>query len=629
MDNFTDMMTTDNTDVMQQAMPAFQPKIGTEHIEKFNKALAEYKNGKLNLENKIVDNEQFWKLRQYGYAPDANKAKPASAWLWNCIVSKHADAHDAFPEPNILPREPTDKDEAKVLTSIVPVVLDQNDFEDTYDDIMWYKLKQGTGVYGVFWNAKKYNGLGDIEIRKIDLLNLFWQPGITDIQASKYLFNIEVVDREILEQRYPQLKGKTEPYNTTVKSYIYDDAVDTTDKAMVVDVYYHTEYGGKRLLHYCKYCGDTILYASENDEQRAERGWYDHGLFPFVFDTLFDIEGSPAGYGYTDIGKCTQEQIDDMNAAMLRCTKMSATPRYFSRMEGNINEEEFLDWNKPIVHVDGQLNEDNIRELRSSPVDGNSINLYLNKIEELKETTGNRDVANGGTTSGVTAASAIAAMQEQSGKMMRDANKTSYAAYKKVVKMVIELIRQFYDYERQFRIVGENSAEEFISYSNKRLKGEQREGMFGTLPGIHIPEFDIEVSAQNATMYTKMSQNELALQMYNAGFFNPQLADQALACLEQMDFARKDAVIQRVEQNGTLMQMLQMWQQMAIGLAAKYEPAMAQGLAANAGVNLPQMGASEADTSTVRTDSLGNMQPEEHAFVKKARAEAQGVSQPT
>lgn len=625
----TDMITGNAEIMQQQTEPAFKPKIGPEQIAKFNTALAEYKTGKLNLENKIVENEQFWKLRQYGYAPGKDKAKPASAWLWNCIVSKHADAHDAFPEPNILPREPTDKDEAKVLTSIVPVILDQNDFEDTYDDVMWYKLKQGTGVYGVFWDAQKHNGIGDIDIHKVDLLNLFWQPGITDIQDSRYLFNIDIVDREILEQRYPQLKGKTEPYNTTVKSYIYDDAVNTTDKAMVVDVYYHTEYGGKKVLHYCKYCGDTVIFATENDPNLAESGWYAHNLYPFVFDTLFDIEGSPAGYGYTDIGKSTQEQIDDMNAAMLRCTKMSATPRYFARMEGSINEDEFLDWTKPIVHVDGQLTDENIRELRSSPVDGNSISLYLNKIEELKETTGNRDVANGGTTSGVTAASAIAAMQEQSGKMMRDANKTSYAAYKNVVKMVIELIRQFYDYARQFRIVGESGVEEFISYSNKRIKGEQTEGMFGTLPNIHIPEFDIEVSAQTATMYTKISQNELALQMYNAGFFNPQLADQALACLEQMDFARKDAVMQRVQQNGTLAQMLQMWQQMAIGLAAKYEPAMAQGLAANAGVNLPGMGAvPHAETDSVRTDSLGNLQSDEHPFVSKSRAAAQGIAQP-
>ena len=46
-----------------------------------------------------------------------------SGWLHNVIVSKHADAIEAYPEPNILPREESDRAEAKVLSAIIPCVL--------------------------------------------------------------------------------------------------------------------------------------------------------------------------------------------------------------------------------------------------------------------------------------------------------------------------------------------------------------------------------------------------------------------------------------------------------------------------------------------------------------------------
>ena len=63
----------------------------------------------------------------------------------------------------------------------------------------------------------------------------------------------------------------------------------------------------------------------------------------------------------------------------------------------------------------------------------------------------------------MTAASAIAAMQEAGSKLSRDGNKAAYRAFREVVELVVELIRQFYDLPRQFRILGENGREDFVS----------------------------------------------------------------------------------------------------------------------------------------------------------------------
>lgn len=555
-------------------------QIGEKQIKEANQILQKYKQGKANLEKRIIDNEQWYKLRHWEcMRKKEEQVQPTSAWLFNSIANKHADAMDNFPCPAILPREQNDAAEAEMLSSIVPVILEQNEFEETYDSVQDYKLKQGTGVYGVFWDASKVNGLGDISILKTDLINLFWEPGITDIQKSKHLFHVELCDNDQLEQQYPQLQGRLGSSTVDLSKYVYDDTVDTTEKSAVVDWYYKKQQNGKTVLHYCKYVNDVVLFATENELQpvmdelgnmtrpaMADTGWYDHGLYPFVFDPLFSTEGTPCGFGYIDVGKSAQEYIDRCNQAIMQNTLANARPRYFIRNDGSVNEAEYADMTRDFVHVDGNLGQDSILPVQGKPMSEIYVKVMQDKIDELKETTGNRDISTGGTTSGVTAASAIAAMQEAGSKLSRDSNKASYRAYRKVVLMVIELIRQFYDMPRCFRIMGLNGTAKFVEYSNLGLQPKHQGVEMGVDMGYRMPLFDVEVTSQKQSPYSKMSQNELALQFYGAGFFNPQLYDQALACLEMMDFDRKDAIMQRIAENGMKYQLMMM-QQMAMGAA--------------------------------------------------------------
>ncbi len=526
------------------------PPIGKEELTRARQTLMRYKRDKGNLEAKIIDNEQWWKLRHWEQLrKDSKDYRPASAWLWNVIVSKHADVMDSFPEPNLLPRSADDREEAKKLSSIIPVVLEQNDFETVYSDIQWYKLKQGTGIYGVFWDQTKNNGLGDISIKKVDALSLFWESGINNIQDSKNIFYVNLYDNDELCRLYPQLEGKLGTDKFDIAKYHYDDNVDTGNKSAVIDWYYHKSKNGKKVLHYCKFVGDELLFSTENMPEAYPEGWYDHGLYPFIFDTLFDIEGTPCGYGFIDIGKETQTQIDMLNHAVMNNAMLSSKPRYFIRGDGSVNEEEFADWTKDFVHTNGNLAKDAIRQIEINPVNGICITLLNNKIDELKETSGNRDSTNGGTASGVTAASAIAAMQEAGSKLSRDASRASYCAYRQVIFHCIELIRQFYDIPRQFRITGGMGGYEFTAYSNAGLLPKYQGDSFGVDMGYRLPVFDIEVSAQKSNPYSKMSQNELALQFYNLGFFNADQADKALICLEMMDFPHKDMIMQRISES--------------------------------------------------------------------------------
>ena len=559
---------------------ALEQAIGKEQVQKAYQTLLKYKEGKANMEKRIIDNEQWYKLRHWECMRDPKKdIQPTSAWLFNCIANKHADAMDNFPMPNILPREEGDKGEAEMLTSIVPVILDQCDFEQTYSDVWNYKLKSGTGVYGVFWDKNKLNGLGDVSIRKIDIINLFWESGITDIQRSRNVFHVELADNDMLVSVYPQLGGKLGTSTLELSKYVYDDSVDTTNKSAVIDWYYKKNQNGKTVLHYVKFVNDEVLFATENDPNFAEAGLYNHGEYPFIFDALFGVEGTPAGFGYIDIGKDAQAYIDRGNQAIMSNMLANAKPRHFIRSDGSVNEEEYADTTKDFIHVYGNLGQDSIMPVQGKPLNDIYVSVINNKIDELKETTGNRDISTGGTSSGVTAASAIAAMQEAGSKLSRDNNKAAYRCYRKLVLMVIELIRQFYDLPRCFRIMGENGTARFVQYSNANIQPQSQGVDFGVDMGMRIPLFDIEVSAQKQSPYSKMSQNELAIQFFGAGFFNPQIADQALACLDMMDFDRKHFVMQKISANGGMYQQMMAMQQQMMMLAQMVDQARGSNIA--------------------------------------------------
>ena len=608
--------------------------IGREQIQAAQQTLNKYKEGKANLERRIVENEQWFKLRHWECMrkSETNSVEPSSGWLFNSIANKHADAMDNFPSPNVLPREEGDKGEAEMLSSIIPVILEQNEFEETYDNVWDYKLKAGTGIYGVFWDKEKLNGLGDITIKKVDIINLFWESGITDIQRSRNLFHVELMDNDLLLGAYPQLEGKLGNSTMDISKYIYDDAVDTNNKSAVVDWYYKKRNAqGKVVLHYCKYVNDQVLFATENDPQFADRGWYDHGLYPFVFDPLFSVEGTPCGFGYIDVGKSAQEYIDRGNQAIMQNMLANAKPRHFVRTDGSVNEEEYADLTKDFIHVDGNLGQDSILPVQGKPLNDIYVTVLNNKVDELKEVTGNRDISTGGTTSGVTAASAIAAMQEAGSKLSRDNNKASYRAFRKVCLMVIELIRQFYDIPRCFRIMGENGAARFVEYSNAGISPQFQGIEMGVDMGYRLPLFDIEITAQKQSPYSKMSQNELALQFYSAGFFNPQMADQALACLDMMDFDRKQFIMQKIAQNGGMYQQMLMMQQQMLQMAKMIDPNLAEQVAAGivGGTGTAPMMGGQAPANVEETEALGGNEKSEASNTKKARQRVAQSTDPT
>ena len=197
------------------------------------------------------------------------------------------------------------------------------------------------------------------------------------------------------------------------------------------------------------------------------------------------------------------------------------------------------------------------------------------KIDEMKETAFNRDVTSGGTASGITAASAIAALQEAGNKESRDMIQEAYMAYTEISEFCIDLMRQFYDTPRTFRILGDQPGNfEYADISSAML-AEQITGIDVLGNELYrLPIFDLKIKAQKRNPFSRMESNERAKELYAMGFFNPERAQEALIALEMMEFEGKEKVVEQVQQGQTLLSIVQQQSQLLAQMSGMLAPMM-------------------------------------------------------
>ena len=601
--------------------------ITTEIVKQAEARREKYAKGKKSLDEKATANQKWWRGRHWSEIKKDNKSledaeKPTSAWLFNSIINKHADMMDNFPKPNVLPRSRDSQMDAEKLAKIIPVVLEQNGYQTTYSRKAYDYISDGTAITGVFWDNTKNDGMGDVAIRQIDIHNIFWKPGIEDIQESPEVFTVAAVDNKELVKMYPQMEGKVGNDKTTVK-YEADDSTDDSSMSEVVDWYYKVvEYEDvvidesgttlprpKTILHYCKYCNGEVLYSSENEG--LENGFYQHGKFPFVFQVMFPIKDYPAGFGYIDVMKEPQKYIDVLDQLLADNAFKVGTERFFVRRSLGLNVDDFADYSKPFVEFDGNL-DDALKPIDTPTIPAFVLQYQTNKIEELKETSGNRDFSQGTTSGGVTAASAIAALQEAGSKLSRDMIRAAHNAFTEECYLVIELIRQFYTEPREFRIDDGKGGYEFVDYDNANIAAEtSADGILKSKP-----IFDLQVTAEKKSPFSRAAQNEMAKELYSMGLFNPDMAEPALVCLDMMDFEGKDEIKKKVQDNSILIGRVQQM----VGAIQAFDAAYPQfGLAQVAGLQsemqtqMPQQSRGNGDVNTEGT-------PEERAAKTEGEA---------
>ncbi|MBR0088411.1 MAG: hypothetical protein IJP94_01085, partial [Clostridia bacterium] len=478
--------------------------------------------------------------------------KPATAFIFSAIENKYADAIDNFPVPNLLEREPSDQETAKILSKIIPAQLDMSGFKKVYKKNWRRKLKDGTGIYGVFYNEDRE----DIDIRPLGIMDVYCDMYLTDVQESQFFFIAQAIDNAILKDAYPKYKDLFRG-DADIQSY-KGDSEKLEDKTEVIDCYYKKTDG---TLHMIKLVGNNVILATE-DMDGYENGLYDHGMYPVIFDVLYPEEDCPFGFGVVDVIKNPQMYVDKLDGIILKNAMLSGNPRTLMKNSSGINENEFKDYTNDIVHCTGDVGEQNIRTLTVDAIPQQVMSHRDNKKNELKEVVGNRDFQQGGTMGGVTAASAITSLQQAGEKLSRAIIDDSYDVYKDLVIMVISLMREFYTEERVYRITNEMGSVEFKEFDSSMLMKPETDALGFPIDEYKRVEFDIGVIPQRENPFSKEANNQTIMNLWQSGFFLPQNLGVATVALQCMNFDGKEKLMEQLREMNEQQQMAQQQQMM-------------------------------------------------------------------
>lgn len=558
-------------------------KIKDIDVKKYIDAFTEYRTAREAYDMKIIENENWFRQQYWQYLIDKTDGnEPTSGTLLNAILNKHADLMDNQPAPVFLAREKNDEEEAERLTKVVPVIMQNANWDDVYDKYCMYKIKQGIGCLSVTWDDTLENGLGDIVINYLDVLRIYWEPNCTNLQDSRYVFVTSLIDTDILKEQYPdKLTESAETYGgqdaVQIKTYEGQDQTILANKTLVIDCYERTTAeDGRQIVHLTKIANDVVLESSITNTDTAQTGIYAHGRYPFIIDQYISLEGTLEGMGLIDMNKNNQGYVDKLDTLSLNNSIVASKQRWLTKEDGGVNPDDIIDLSKDVIVSSTTVDDSAIRPFQANPLPDIVTKIRQDKIQEMKELSGNRDFNQGGTTGGVTAFGAIAALQEAGNKTTRDLVKSNYRSFKKLVTLVVELIREFYSEDRQFRITGDDGKPKYITFNNQNMINQitnMDEAYLTDEMGNQIPNpewepeyrkpvYDIEIIPQKENPFNTISHNQMMLDLFERGVFNPEAAIPATLLLENMIFDGKEKLLLKVKENGEMYnQMMQMQQE--------------------------------------------------------------------
>ena len=512
-------------------------KLKPEFIAKAAQTFSRYKGEMSAFRDKVRENDKWYKCN-YGtlIKPGTNEPGPATAFIANAIFNRYADFIDNYPVPNILERMPDYSGAAAKLREIIPVILNVTGFKSVYKRNCYNKMKNGAGIYGVFYNEETEN----IEITAVDIMDFFCDIRVRNIQESQFIFVRNAVDNEFLREKYPQ-NADLFSGGCTVEGR--EGNYSLPDRTEVLDCYYKKTDG---TVHMMKLVGESVVIDATEDIPGYEGGLYAHGKYPFVIDTMYPDDDNIMGFSLIDITRNPQMYIDKLDAAILRNAMLSSHPRWLIKDNGGISKREFTDMKNEVISSAADVDEKNIRMFQVNSLPAFVREHRTKKIEELKEISGNRDWNSGGTMGGVTAASAIEALQNTGQKLSRANIDDTYESYKCIIYMVIELIREFFNKKSVYRVTDESGHKSFIEFSNEEMYSTEND-IFGEKKH-RKAEFDVSVVPQKENPFTSETNNQTINRLWQLGYFQPQNMELSIMALRCMSFDSRDKLVEMMQE---------------------------------------------------------------------------------
>ena len=565
---------------------------------------------------RIDDNEEIYQGNHWDSADEtihsANNStfpKPVTPVITSTIENIKADMSDEFPKAVFHPDAYGTEETAKVLTKVVQQELDVCGFEKSYDRMVQDFLNDGWTPMEVGYDPSLNLGLGGSYIQYVVNKNFMCDPQVSDLQEGRACFKFARRPKDWFLQHYPEHfeymdGGGSDAIDDDHEDFNSTTAPSEKDNFLLIEAWFriYDPETKKHSVHMVLTAGGQIL---ENSHDEKPEGYFKHGMYPFVIAALFPQKGSALGLGITDMFKDAQRYSDKLDQILLVNALRASKPRLLVQ-KGVIDRDDFIDFNKEYIEVEGSPAAVAMWQ-DIQPLPSYIMNYIMSIRETIKSESGANDQARGETSGGITAASAITALQDMATKRSRLESRAFNYAFKEAVRMLVDVLREFSVVPREVPITVNGKLKKF-KFSNENLSK-----LFGKEAQLPV-EYFVEIKTARQTRYTMMTHNELWLQMMQtlAGTVDPVImlegieGDEKEDLLDNIRRAQEGGMLRLQQENAQLQQMLaQMQEQMGQyqDIAARAQGAMGAEIAAGQGMptSLDELMAQQAGAPSEET----------------------------
>lgn len=431
-----------------------------------------FRDGCRDYHDKIRDNREIVRMKDpYQDTGKKQDGEPKMLQLQtlkstfnNCV----ADQLDNMPEAALLPERPGLEEVAEDMSDVVRFVFNRNGYEELHRRrVEDYFI--GTALTQVVWDADMDGGKGNVAIDRWPIEQFLWDPQEPDIQNARALIKVTWHPLSWFSAHYPdkaQYIGSEENEHDQIGlSEAISNLSGDEDRAMLME-YWYRKYDAKKrryTINVAFLAGGALL---EN-----QTDVYRHGMYPFVMEPFNYIEGQPVGDGLIDQLTPMMRYVNRYAHYIDENTRMAAKNRLLVRKNAQLDMEALVDFDQNII--EGQnIDEESVRWFQSKPLNGMVTQQMLQFQTDIKQDSGQSQWTRGETAGGVTAASAISALQEAGGKITREHTLMLNQGFKKIVEQVLWLVCQFYTNRQEQMITGKDGKAREVLMSASHLRGD-------------------------------------------------------------------------------------------------------------------------------------------------------------
>ena len=502
---------------------------------------------------------------------EQSRTAPTGNTLGSCVDNMIADQMDNLPEAVMLPEREETARSAEEMDDVVSFVLYRAGWPGKYQTLMEDAIVTGTGVAQVFWDEDMEDGEGMVNVLAWHPEDFYPDPMYEDMQDGRGCFKATRTSVAWVEQHYPQAKGYV-----TGDEYAKEEADDRQapegDTRVTLLEFWYKQYDAatKRThVHMAQVAGRALLFSTETGygaERTYPEGLYAHGEYPFVLYKYRDVWRKPFGTGMVYDYRDSQEAIDRYYKYLDDNARESSVQRHFIRKGSGVNPDDVADMRKTIIEWDGNDIREVLQTVQAAPLNGQVYQMMMQLTDAMKEDSGQNQFVRGEGGKGVTAASAIQALQEAGGKIARMHTEKYKAAFRQMVEQILWVLSEYMEPGRKMKIIGGwdssgNMKEKIIELIAPKGEGDR-------LPK---PAYTVRVQVQKSNPLQIQADNEFLTQVATicAQSGSPLPPETVVSLMEGV--RTKGTVLKALQENGQMQSRMRMLEEQLAAANQKNE----------------------------------------------------------